>query len=57
MTDARVDPESESLESAKTELKLGDDVPPELPAVAVATVAQAALDGSELPAELKARTV
>jgi hypothetical protein len=59
MTEARVEPESESLESVDTELKPELDAPPDFPpppAVFVAAVAQAALDGSELPAELNART-
>jgi len=68
MTEARVEPESESLESVDTVLKPELDAPPDFllspppelpppPAVLVAAVAQAALDGSELPAELNARTV
>jgi hypothetical protein len=61
MTEPRVEPESESLESVDTVLKPELDAPPDFPppppAVFVAAVAQAALDGSELPAELNARTV
>jgi hypothetical protein len=50
MTDARADPESESVETVNAVLK------PELNAPAEAE-AQAALVGAEVPKELKALTV
>jgi hypothetical protein len=61
ITEARVEPESESLENVDTVLKPELDAPPDFllppPAVLVVAVAQAWLDASELPAELNARTV
>jgi hypothetical protein len=61
ITEPRVEPEPESFESLRTVLKLELD-PPELPPPPpppplLGTVVQAVLDGSELPAELNARTV
>jgi hypothetical protein len=59
MTDARADPESESVETVNVVLKAEVDVPPEPPppVLAAATEAQAALVGAEVPKELKALTV